>query len=285
MATKVIPKNVRDFHNLSGEKLSKKLNSLKDIELVSIVKTIISKAKRDDTTAWNFAGHVISIIDTRPYAKANTTEVVSLRSKILSKSKKCLPDHGYSVEVVGIKESALIHDGREDKIIHPYPYAKVVRKVVSKWSKSKTSKTLEQYIDAYTPSKTKKAFLENSIKYLTSKEQKDYQASFSGKKIKIGKHSPHDGEYMFVLSIDQKKLLVGEKRKGKFQHSSFFAGAPIACAGNLIIKNKKIVQIRLESGHYKPSKENGELLRRYLSHSARIGKNQASHLQIKAWSH
>jgi hypothetical protein len=37
------------------------------------------------------------------------------------------------------------------------------------------------------------------------------------------------------------------------RHSSFFAGAPIACAGNLDVKDGKIAHIDSNSGHYSPT--------------------------------
>jgi hypothetical protein len=37
------------------------------------------------------------------------------------------------------------------------------------------------------------------------------------------------------------------------RHSSFFDGGPVACAGDLVVKNGRIVKINHNSGHYSPS--------------------------------
>lgn len=41
--------------------------------------------------------------------------------------------------------------------------------------------------------------------------------------------------------------------RGKFHHSSFLSGKPVASAGELTAINGKITEISRKSGHYQPS--------------------------------
>lgn len=45
-----------------------------------------------------------------------------------------------------------------------------------------------------------------------------------------------DAKWIFVLSTS-KKLYVGKKKKGSFQHSSFLAGGVTTAAGRLIVES------------------------------------------------
>lgn len=47
---------------------------------------------------------------------------------------------------------------------------------------------------------------------------------------------PEDVKWIFVLSVS-KKLYVGLKKKGTFQHSSFLAGGATLSAGRLVVEN------------------------------------------------
>lgn len=47
---------------------------------------------------------------------------------------------------------------------------------------------------------------------------------------------PADVKWIFVLSTT-KTLYVGQKSKGKFQHSSFLAGGATLSAGRLLVEN------------------------------------------------
>lgn len=47
-----------------------------------------------------------------------------------------------------------------------------------------------------------------------------------------------------------------QKKKGKFQHSSFLAGAATTAAGRLVAKDGVLQAIWPYSGHYLPTEEN-----------------------------
>ncbi|KAF8671010.1 hypothetical protein HU200_050288 [Digitaria exilis] len=62
-------------------------------------------------------------------------------------------------------------------------------------------------------------------------------------------------KWIFVLSTSR-SLYVGQKRKGKFQHSSFLSGAATTAAGRLVAKEGILKAIWPYSGHYHPTEEN-----------------------------
>ncbi|XP_050215420.1 IQ domain-containing protein IQM2 [Mercurialis annua] len=64
-----------------------------------------------------------------------------------------------------------------------------------------------------------------------------------------------DAKWIFVLSTSM-TLYVGQKNKGKFQHSSFLAGGVTIAAGRLIIESGILKAVWPHSGHYRPTEEN-----------------------------
>jgi hypothetical protein len=47
-----------------------------------------------------------------------------------------------------------------------------------------------------------------------------------------------------------------QKKKGKFQHSSFLAGGATSAAGRLVVEDGTLKAIWPHSGHYRPTEEN-----------------------------
>ncbi|XP_062180663.1 IQ domain-containing protein IQM1-like [Phragmites australis] len=64
-----------------------------------------------------------------------------------------------------------------------------------------------------------------------------------------------DSKWIFVLSTSR-SLYVGQKKKGRFQHSSFLAGGATSAAGRLVAKEGVLKAIWPYSGHYLPTEEN-----------------------------
>ncbi|WOK99917.1 IQ domain-containing protein IQM1-like [Canna indica] len=101
------------------------------------------------------------------------------------------------------------------------------------------------------------------IKYLGPKERKAYEVSIEDGKLMYKQsrclldsfEGPKDAKWIFVLSTS-KKLYVGQKRKGTFQHSSFLAGGATSAAGRLVIENGVLKAVWPHSGHYCPTEEN-----------------------------
>ncbi|CAO2170384.1 unnamed protein product [Urochloa humidicola] len=65
----------------------------------------------------------------------------------------------------------------------------------------------------------------------------------------------NETKWIFVLSTSR-SLYVGQKRKGKFQHSSFLSGAATTAAGRLVAEEGVLKAIWPYSGHYLPTEEN-----------------------------
>jgi hypothetical protein len=64
-----------------------------------------------------------------------------------------------------------------------------------------------------------------------------------------------DTKWIFVLSTTR-NLYVGQKKKGRFQHSSFLAGGATTASGRLVARNGVLEAIWPYSGHYQPTEEN-----------------------------
>ncbi|MQL92056.1 hypothetical protein Taro_024676 [Colocasia esculenta] len=62
-------------------------------------------------------------------------------------------------------------------------------------------------------------------------------------------------KWIFVLSTSR-KFYVGQKKKGRFQHSSFLSGGATTAAGRLVAVEGILKAIWPYSGHYLPTEEN-----------------------------
>ncbi|XP_042457257.1 IQ domain-containing protein IQM2-like [Zingiber officinale] len=101
------------------------------------------------------------------------------------------------------------------------------------------------------------------IMYLGPREREAYQVIITDG-IFMYKHneqilntidSPNDEKWIFVLSTS-KILYVGQKKKGRFQHSSFLAGGATSAAGRLVIEHGILKAVWPHSGHYRPTNAN-----------------------------
>ncbi|KAJ3671167.1 hypothetical protein LUZ60_008593 [Juncus effusus] len=98
------------------------------------------------------------------------------------------------------------------------------------------------------------------IQYLGPNEREAYEViveegKLMYKKSEILVNTTEGSKWIFVLSTTR-SLYVGQKKKGKFQHSSFLAGAATTAAGRLIAKEGILQAIWPYSGHYLPTEEN-----------------------------
>ena len=58
-----------------------------------------------------------------------------------------------------------------------------------------------------------------------------------------------------------------QKKKGKFQHSSFLAGGATSAARKLVAQNGTLKAIWPHSGHYRPTEENFQEFKSFLNDS------------------
>uniref|UniRef100_A0A6N2N875 RING-type domain-containing protein n=1 Tax=Salix viminalis TaxID=40686 RepID=A0A6N2N875_SALVM len=101
---------------------------------------------------------------------------------------------------------------------------------------------------------------ENSIKYLGPKEREQYECIIiEGRFFHKQSRNLVDtkGKWIFVLS-PTRRLYAGQKKRGKFHHSSFLAGGATIAAGTVIIENGNLKFISPMSGHYRPTQEKFE---------------------------
>ncbi|KAG5248617.1 IQ domain-containing protein [Salix suchowensis] len=98
------------------------------------------------------------------------------------------------------------------------------------------------------------------VKYLGKQEREEYEVVVEAEKLLYKKSRlPVDtvdgSKWIFVLSASR-KLYVGKKRKGLFQHSSFLSGGAAIAAGRLVAHGGFLEAIWAYSGHYRPTEEN-----------------------------
>jgi hypothetical protein len=97
--------------------------------------------------------------------------------------------------------------------------------------------------------------------YLFSDEVIQYNMKdgfISVKKIdELPSHSEIDdiGEYIYVILPDGELILSSQHMSRNINHSYLANGQPVICAGELTIKDKKIIRMNNKSGHYSPSFE------------------------------
>ncbi|XP_022874337.1 IQ domain-containing protein IQM2-like [Olea europaea var. sylvestris] len=101
------------------------------------------------------------------------------------------------------------------------------------------------------------------IKYLGPMERKAYEVVVEDGKLCYKQTGelldttiePKGAKWIFVLSTSR-KLYVGKKKKGTFQHSSFLAGGATLAAGRIVVENGILKAVWPHSGHYRPTPEN-----------------------------
>ncbi|WZZ21424.1 hypothetical protein YC2023_122811 [Brassica napus] len=98
------------------------------------------------------------------------------------------------------------------------------------------------------------------ITYLGPKERQAYEVVVEGGKL-VNRQNKNLVEtiegtkWIFVLSTTR-KLYIGQKEKGRFQHSSFLSGAAITAAGRIVSHGGVVEAVWSYSGHYRPTEEN-----------------------------
>nr|XP_043633372.1 IQ domain-containing protein IQM3 [Erigeron canadensis] len=97
------------------------------------------------------------------------------------------------------------------------------------------------------------------IRYLGPQEREYYEyVIVEGKIIHCRTQLPLDtnnGEKWIFVTSASNRLYAGEKKKGKFHHSSFLAGGATLAAGRLDVENGTLKTISPYSGHYRPTEE------------------------------
>ncbi|XP_024524396.1 IQ domain-containing protein IQM2-like [Selaginella moellendorffii] len=132
------------------------------------------------------------------------------------------------------------------------------------WEKSDTKEPFFYWLDygegrgVDLPDKCRRfKLMEEKIIYLGPKERKPYEVVFVDGKFCYRQTKKNlDGDQMIFVLSTKRKLYVGKKEKGRFQHSSFLAGGPALAAGRLTVKDGDLKCLEAHSGHYRPSEMN-----------------------------
>jgi hypothetical protein len=75
-------------------------------------------------------------------------------------------------------------------------------------------------------------------------------------------HFSGAGWAIFVVAMNN-DIYSNSHLKGEFHHSTFLSGAPVKCAGELVVEKGKVVVVTAKSGHYQPKAED---LQRFVKH-------------------
>jgi hypothetical protein len=91
---------------------------------------------------------------------------------------------------------------------------------------------------------------------LTVKDGKLYDADGNPFDSSLG-HSAHSGggKAIFVMDKDGNLYASNYHSPGQFHHSSFLGGQPVSAAGELSVRDGRLVELTDRSGHYKPARE------------------------------
>ncbi|XP_040376012.1 IQ domain-containing protein IQM1 isoform X2 [Oryza brachyantha] len=134
------------------------------------------------------------------------------------------------------------------------------------WSASSSTEPFFYWLDVgagrdmHHPKCPRSKLYSQLIMYLGPNEREAFEVVVEDGKLLYRKsgvlvNTTEDSKWIFVLSTTR-SLYVGQKKKGKFQHSSFLAGAATTAAGRLVAKDGVLKAIWPYSGHYLPTEEN-----------------------------
>jgi hypothetical protein len=111
------------------------------------------------------------------------------------------------------------------------------------------------------------AIFGTSVKYLNAHERQAYKVTIQNGLLIDANGKPFDsrgassafgpsmGRAIFVMDQDGTLYVSNHQTQGKFHHSSFLAGAPVAAAGELAVENGVMKEVSRRSGHYCPTKK------------------------------
>lgn len=287
MPIAAIPKATRKIYERPSKvpikAWNRQIKLVKDTKLVKTLKTLINSDEQYDSSVWKFAGVVLSELYVRKWRKKHTKELEGIKQSLVDKSKLCFSSRGYALETAGIIDEVIKSKTNRLKVIHPYSFSKTAQKVIIQWEWSKTTKSLNEYIRKKISQSLADYIRTHTITYLSDAKRNKYRVTFEGDSIKISNKTPKDGWYIYVLDADSNELFAGRKKTGKFHHTSFLAGAPVASAGEFEIINGKIELALLRSGHYRPTEEHGQALRAFLGRPDQLGPERAAALEIEPY--
>lgn len=170
--------------------------------------------------------------------------------------------------------------GKTDDLIKGYldELAETIRKI-----KLYNFKTTKMNI-SYVAEETGKGWCRPSkVKYLDDIERKQYELFIKEGKLFDSNGKLFDtttattafseGKAIFVMDNSGRIFASVSHKVGKFHHSSFLAGKPIASAGEIVVKNGSIKEITRRSGHYQPKEISNSQIKERLEFDGVNAKN------------
>ena len=173
----------------------------------------------------------------------------------------------------------------EKDLLHIYGHA--VRKMYQRWQRSRSNRLdWPEFLAAKMSHDEKiRVLRRNAIVYLTPQQASIYKVRFcNGLVVRSNGQEYRNGRWMFVLDQTGQDFYIAKKRKGRFHHTSFVAGAPVQCAGFVTFKHGKMELLRLHSGHYKPTREHATLLRKFLADPSRLGAAAMAEVRVSLYN-
>jgi hypothetical protein len=132
-----------------------------------------------------------------------------------------------------------------------------------KWADSKPKYETTPLLGDFAGEETGKVF-GSKVNYLNEAERAGYELTVKDGKVfdnsgnlfdTTSSSSIHSGNGKAIFVMDEAGSIYASPTQtlGKFHHSSFLSGKPVASAGELKAVNGVIEEISRKSGHYKPS--------------------------------
>jgi hypothetical protein len=128
------------------------------------------------------------------------------------------------------------------------------------------------------------------VKYLNSQERQQHQLKVHNGMIYGADGKPFDtrnggsvfaggqGKAIFVMDHNGNLYASKNQTVGKFHHSSFLGGAPVAAAGEIEVHNGQIKDMSRRSGHYQPSEQQ---IANAANHLVSLGVKPTFNLEFK----
>ncbi|KAJ6778881.1 IQ DOMAIN-CONTAINING PROTEIN IQM3 [Salix koriyanagi] len=167
-----------------------------------------------------------------------------------TRNQKVLPQGGNVLDLMLLRWARVISKTRRirktciSNIGSRHRYGAYLYMYFKKWSETNSGQPFFYWLDVGDGKEVeveecpRSKLQENSIKYLGPKEREQYECIIiEGKFFHKQSRNLVDtkGKWIFVLS-PTRRLYAGQKKRGKFHHSSFVAGGATIAAGTVIIE-------------------------------------------------
>ena len=96
---------------------------------------------------------------------------------------------------------------------------------------------------------------DRKVKYFTDAQREATRLTFKDGRVLDAEGKPLKLKVLMYVMDNQGNFYAAEQVVGRRHHSSFFAGGPVAAAGEIYIENGKVLAISRKSGHYVPPVE------------------------------